>query len=157
MFAIWGLTAQIIMISIAFPTACLAASAVATLVIFGIDPATLGASTWPQIVHLSFVILSMTLGAVVTSFWPAMIAATVTEGFKLRSLLAYLITGAVVGLVRVMPVTAAVSGEAMPLDTAAAQLSIACGAIGGLVYWAIAGRSAGRWLELPWFEERRWR
>ncbi len=157
MFAIWGLTAQIIMISIAFPTACIAASTVATLVIFGIDPATVGSSTWPQLFHLAFVILSMAVGAVVTAFWPALIAATLTEGFKLRGILTYLIAGAVVGLVQAVPLQATMAGDAPPMDTSVAQLSVACGAIGGLVYWAIAGRNAGRWIDLPWFEERRWR
>ncbi|UOM36405.1 hypothetical protein [Acuticoccus sp. I52.16.1] len=157
MFAIWGLTAQIIMISLAIPTACLAASTVATLVLFGIDPATLSGSTWPQIIHLGVVVLSMTLGAIVSSFWPAIIAATMMEGFKLRSVLASMLAGAAVGLIRAVPLGATMAGEAPPMDTAAAQLSIACGALGGLAYWAIAGRTAGQWLELPWFEERRWR
>ena len=157
MFAIWGLTAQIIMISIAFPTACLAGATVATLVIFGVDPATLGASTWPQIIHLSVVALSMTFGAVVTAFWPAMIAATVTEGFKIRSILAHIVAGGVVGLFRVVPVGATMAGEAPVFDPSTVQLSVACGAIGGAVYWAIAGRNAGQWLDMPWFEEHRWR
>ena len=28
-------------------------------------------------------------------------------------------------------------------------------AVGGFVYWLIAGRTAGRWLELRWFEQNR--
>ncbi|ORE93611.1 hypothetical protein [Acuticoccus yangtzensis] len=157
MFAIWGLTAQIIMISIAIPTACLAGSAVATLVVLGIDPATLGATDWPQLINLSIIIITMTFGVLFSAFWPALIAATVTEGFKVRSLIAHMISGGVVGLVRAVPLGATMAGEAPPMDTAAVQLSVACGAIGGLVYWAIAGRNAGNWLEMPWFEERRWR
>lgn len=157
MFAIWGLTAQIIMISIAYPTACLVGAAVATLVIFGVDPATLGSSPWPEVMHLSIVAFTMGVGAMISAFWPALIAFVVSEGLKLRGILAYLIIGGIVGFVRAFPVGASLAGDGLPVEATSVHLSIACGAIGGFVYWAIAGRSAGLWIEMPWFEERRWR
>ena len=157
MTAIWALCAQIIMISIAYPTACLAGATVATLVIFGVDPATLPDSGWPEIIRLSIAAVSMAFEAIITAFWPAMIAATVTEGFKLRALIVYLIGGGIVGLMRAIPLSTVMTDNAPPMDTMAVQLSVAAGAIGGLVYWAIAGRTAGHWMELPWFEEQRWR
>lgn len=157
MTAIWALAAQIIMISIAYPTACLAAAAFAAAAILGVDPAELGSSSWPQIVHLSVYVVSLAFGVMVSVFWPALVAVSVAEGFKLRGVVPYLVAGCLVGLVQALPLGEALGADGDALGTAAIQLSVASGAVGGLVYWAIAGRSAGHWMELRWFQERRWR
>ncbi|WP_420393796.1 hypothetical protein [Acuticoccus sp.] len=158
MNAVWASLAQLIMISIAYPAACLAAATFAVVAILGIDPAELGEATWPQLVEIAIYLATTTLRALTSAFWPALVAAALAEGLKVRGLVPYLVAGCVVGLVRALPIAASMSGEAAPpLDGAAVQLSVAGGAVGGFVYWLIAGRSAGRWLELRWFEEHRWR
>lgn len=80
---------------------------------------------------------------------PAMIMAVVTEGFSIRSLLFYALGGAATGLATYLAFT--------PFDSASMSFAIAdrreleimtgAGIVAGLVYWAIAGRSAGKWRE----------
>lgn len=151
MTAIWALTAQAIMISIAYPSATLAAAAFAAIVPG--DPAL------PDIVASVRVatavlaaIAELWWDALVTAFWPTLVVALLFEGMKVRGLLPHLVAGCCVGLVRAYSVGAFLGGEIAPVDTFPAQLSVAAGALGGLVYWVIAGRTAGRWLELRWFE-----
>lgn len=155
MTAFWALTAQAIMVSIAWPTACLAAAALAAFAITGLGPTV---ATWDlhAVANLTAAAASLWVMAMTTSFWPSLVAAALTEGIKVRGLLAYLVVGCAIGFVRELPIGAfMVGGSVLSVDTEAAQLSVAAGAVGGLVYWLIAGRSAGRWLELRWFEPQR--
>ena len=155
MTAIWALTAQAIMISIAYPTACLAAAAFATLATAGLAPAEI-AGDWHTLANLVAAVAALWWVALVSAFWPGMVAAALTEGLKLRGVMAYLVGGCVVGLVRALPIGSIVAGRDIPpVDTPEAQLSVAAGAVAGFVYWLIAGRSAGRWLDLRWFEPSR--
>ena len=156
MTAIWAMLAQAIMISIAYPFACLAAAAFATIAILNLGPVPL-AESWEGAVQLGAVILSTTITALVGAFWPSAVAVAITEGLKLRSMVVYLVLGLLVGLVMALPLGAMIDGAPMPpVDADEVQLGLAAGAIGGFVYWAIAGRSAGRWLELRWFEPNRY-
>jgi hypothetical protein len=78
---------------------------------------------------------------------PALIVVVITETFNIRSALAYGIGGAVVGLACYLGL--------VPFDTATMQFSgivrrhlevmTGAGIVGGLIYWLIAGRNAGRW------------
>lgn len=78
---------------------------------------------------------------------PAMIMALVTEGFSIRSLLFYALGGAATGLATYLAFT--------PFDPAQMSFAIVdrrelevmtgAGIVAGLVYWAVAGRNAGRW------------
>ena len=80
---------------------------------------------------------------------PALIMALVTEAFAIRSLLFYALGGALFGLGVYLAFT--------PFDTNAMtfvgvyrrELEIMTGAgiVAGLVYWLIAGQTAGRWRE----------
>lgn len=82
---------------------------------------------------------------------PAAIIALITEAFSIRGVLAYAIGGAAVG--------AACYLSLVPFDTETWQfngivhrhLEIMTGAgiVAGLVYWTIAGRTAGAWREPP--------
>jgi len=83
-----------------------------------------------------------------TAFVPALVLIVIGEVARLRSLLYYAAAGAVVGLASYfgsnvelrLENTTDVSPVFHPL-----QLAAAAGIIGGLAYWLIAGRSAGRW------------
>ena len=85
-----------------------------------------------------------------TAFVPAVLLIVVAEVMRLRRLLYYAAAGAVVGLTSYygsnvemrLENTTDVSPAFHPL-----QLAAAAGIIGGLVYWLLAGRNAGRWRE----------
>jgi hypothetical protein len=82
---------------------------------------------------------------------PAMIVALITEAFGIRSLLFYVVGGAIVG--------AACYLSLVPFDTATMsfqgiirrELEVMTGAgiVAGFVYWLIAGRRAGAWRRPP--------
>ena len=85
-----------------------------------------------------------------TAFVPAVLLIVVAEIMRLRRLLYYAAAGAVVGLTSYLGSnvelrlenTTDVSPVFHPL-----QLAAAAGIIGGLAYWLLAGRNAGRWRE----------
>ena len=85
-----------------------------------------------------------------TAFVPAVLLVVVAEVARLRSLLYYAAAGAVVGLASYfgsnvemrLENTTDVTPVFHPL-----QLAAAAGIIGGLAYWLLAGRNAGRWRE----------
>ncbi|MEC9343643.1 MAG: hypothetical protein VYD64_07325 [Pseudomonadota bacterium] len=83
---------------------------------------------------------------------PALVIIAVAEVLKLRGLVTNTLAGGMVALF----VYWAGHGSADPSGSAGRSLSdgalivlLATGFIGGLVYWLIAGRSAGKWLEKP--------
>ena len=85
-----------------------------------------------------------------TAFVPALLLIVVAEVMRLRSLLYYAAAGAVVGLTSFfgsnvelrLENTTDVTPVFHPL-----QLAAAAGIVGGLAYWLLAGRNAGRWRE----------
>ncbi|WKA28909.1 hypothetical protein [Bradyrhizobium roseum] len=80
---------------------------------------------------------------------PALIIVLITEAFYIRSILAYALGGALVG--------AACYLGLVPFDTATLrfdgivrrhlEIMTGAGIVAGLMYWMIAGRSAGAWRE----------
>ena len=82
---------------------------------------------------------------------PALIVVLITEAFYVRSVLAYAIGGALVGaacylgLVPFDPLTMQFDGIARRH----LEIMTGAGIVAGLVYWMIAGRSAGAWREPP--------
>ena len=82
---------------------------------------------------------------------PALIVVLITEAFSIRGMLTYAVGGAIVGAACYLGLT--------PFDTQTMQfdgivrrhLEIMTGAgiVAGIVYWMIAGRSAGVWREPP--------
>jgi|SRR5579862_474371 len=85
-----------------------------------------------------------------TAFVPALLLILFAEIARMRSVLYYGVAGAVVGLASYfgsdvelrLENTTDVAPAGNPL-----QLAAAAGIIGGLAYWLIAGRNAGRWRE----------
>ncbi|MGB8399165.1 hypothetical protein [Bradyrhizobium sp.] len=82
---------------------------------------------------------------------PALVVVLITEAFYIRGVLTYAIGGAIVGAVCYLGL--------IPFDPATLQfegivrrhLEIMTGAgiVAGLVYWMIAGRTAGAWRDPP--------
>ncbi len=81
---------------------------------------------------------------------PAVVAIVIAEVARMRSFLYYGVGGALVGLASYFGSDISVRVENttdMPPVSNALQLAAAAGIIGGLVYWLLAGRNAGRWRE----------
>jgi hypothetical protein len=82
---------------------------------------------------------------------PALIVAAITEAFHIRSALAYAAGGALVGaacylgLIPFDPETLRFDG----IVRRHLEIMTGAGIVAGLVYWLIAGRSAGAWREPP--------
>jgi hypothetical protein len=82
---------------------------------------------------------------------PALIVVLITEAFYIRSILTYAVGGALVGcacylgLVPFDPATLQFDG----IVRRHLEIMTGAGIVAGLVYWLIAGRSAGAWREPP--------
>ncbi len=81
---------------------------------------------------------------------PAFLLVTVAEAFSLRSFLYYGTAGALIGLLGYFGSNISARLEDTTDITPVAhslELVAAAGIVGGLVYWLLAGRNAGRWRE----------
>lgn len=82
---------------------------------------------------------------------PALVVVLITEAFYIRSVLAYAVGGAIVGaacylgLVPFDPDTLKFDG----IVRRHLEIMTGAGIVAGLVYWLIAGRTAGAWREPP--------
>ena len=82
---------------------------------------------------------------------PALVVVLITEAFYIRSALAYAVGGAIVGaacylgLVPFDPETLQFDG----IVRRHLEIMTGAGIVAGLVYWMIAGRTAGAWREPP--------
>ena len=88
------------------------------------------------------------VGAV--AIFPAALVIVILEAARMRSFLYYGIGGALVALASYYGSDISVQLENTTDVTPVAntlQLAAAAGILGGLAYWLIAGRSAGRWRE----------
>jgi len=82
---------------------------------------------------------------------PAMLVVAVTEAFYIRSALAYALGGAAVGLACYLGLVPFDPGTLRFDGIVRRHLEIMTGAgiLAGIVYWMIAGRSAGAWRQPP--------
>lgn len=130
----------------AFWVASLAAAAVMVL---GAAPELPRTDDFPL---LTVFIFTVSAFVAAFSFVPAVIAILVTETFGLRSVVFHAIAGGLIGLF--CGYTLGFIGPlprfdfSMPLGTNF-ELLAAAGIAAGLIYWLIAGRSAGVWRERP--------
>ena len=122
-----------------------------TLAVGIIAPDWAGADADP-LERLSFFVVSFFATSFVgtVAFLPAILAIVIGEAARLRNFLYYGVGGAVVGLASYYGTDISVrlenTTDVAPVSNAL-QLAAAAGIIGGLVYWLIAGRNAGRWRE----------
>jgi hypothetical protein len=144
-----SLFGRIIMILCALILAIMAAGI--TLAIGIVAPDWAGIDSDP-VERLSFFIVSFFatsfVGAV--AIMPAALLIVISEAARLRSFLFYGVGGALVGLASYYGSDISVRLENttdVPPVANALQLAAAAGIIGGLVYWVVAGRNAGRWRE----------
>ena len=137
-----ALIGRLVVIAFAFLVACFVAGlVVVTAILFpersdlGIAP--IDQSAFQIVIGFGFIFVSG------FALIPAMLIALITEALSIRSVLAYAIGGGLVG--------AACYLGLIPFDPETFRFEILSGAgiLGGLVYWLIAGRNAGRWREPP--------
>lgn len=151
--AVWASLAQACLIVLGYTTACLAAATFVALAVQELDLAAVYSDWFAAIDAFTF-IAATGVAALIGGFWASAAAIVIAEGLKWRGPVAYVLAGTAVGLVTALPFTGVFGGaEGEGLSAGVVQLSAAAGAVGGFVYWLIAGRTAGRWMELPWFEE----
>jgi phosphotransferase system glucose/maltose/N-acetylglucosamine-specific IIC component len=81
---------------------------------------------------------------------PALVVIIISEAARLRNFLYYGVGGALVGLASYYGSDISIrlenTTDVAPVGNAL-QLAAAAGIVGGVVYWLIAGRNAGRWRE----------
>lgn len=151
--AVWASLAQACLIVLGYTTACVAAATFVAFAVQEIDFSAIYSDWFVAVDAIAFITVTAAT-AIVAGFWASAAVIVLAEGLKWRGPVVYAIAGAAVGLVTALPLTAVFGGA--PYESASAglmQLSVAAGSVGGFVYWLIAGRTAGRWLELPWFDE----
>jgi hypothetical protein len=130
--ALWRI---LVLIPLGFILAGFAAAGFLVLAVIGTDGenfTTYGAET------LMLVFATATFVGGVAAV-PAFIAIVIAEIFALRTVIFHLVAGGAIGLAAHL--IGPVSEE--PISRADAQLFLATGCVGGLVYWLVAGRSAG--------------
>ena len=141
-----SLIGRLFVIAFAFGMACFVAGAIVVMMILfpevsSIDVAGIDPNALNVILGFGFIFVSG------FALLPAVAIVALTEALNIRSVLAYAIGGAVVGLACYLGL--------IPFDTDAMRfdgivrrhLEVVTGAgiVGGLIYWLIAGRNAGRW------------
>lgn len=83
---------------------------------------------------------------------PALLAIAIAEAMRWRSLAINLLLGGGVALATDFITT---TPDSTPLSQGAALVLLSTGFIAGFVYWLVAGRNAGRWLDVPQIPARR--
>ena len=140
-----ALLARIFVVLFAFVLACVAAAVVMNFALL--------LPEWRELIDRppdqQSIAVFVGLTAVLFSIYamlPAMLIIALAEGFRLRSVLFYLLAGAALAL-----------GSAYGWDLRllrdphdglggrSAEIMAAVGIVGGFVYWVLAGRSAGAW------------
>ena len=100
--------------------------------------------------RISFFIVSFFatsfVGAV--AIFPALVVIVISEAARLRNFIYYGVGGALVGLASYYGSDVSMrlenTTDVAPVGNSL-QLAAAAGIIGGLAYWLVAGRNAGRW------------
>ncbi len=145
-----ALISRLFVIAIGFLAACFVAGMIVVTAILFPEFSDLGngpidQSAFEVVIGFGFIFVSG------FALIPAMLIALITEAFSIRSVLAYAIGGGVVGaacylgLVPFDPETFHFEG----IVRRHLEILTGAGIVGGLVYWLIAGRNAGRWREPP--------
>jgi hypothetical protein len=145
-----ALIGRLFVIAFAFLAACLVAGMIIVAAVMFPEFSDLGSGPIDQgaidiIVGFGFIFISG------FALLPAMIIALITEAFCIRSALAYAVGGALVGLACYLglvpfdPQTLHFEG----IVRRHMEIMTGAGIVAGVVYWMIAGRTAGAWRAPP--------
>lgn len=139
---IYRLIGRSVVVAIAFFLAVIAAAAFFTLAKVGRE-AVVAADEIEQtfrIIEFTFVVGLVAAGAGRLAIVPALAAIIATEAFRLQSVLIHMLLGICIALGGIL---VGLDQPDAPPDTMLS--AIAAGAVGGFVYWLLAGRWAGNW------------
>lgn len=143
-----SLIGRLFVVFFAFCVACLVAGGIVVIAILfpevsALDTGAIDPNALNVLVGFGFIFFSG------FALLPALVVLVITEAFYVRSVLAYALGGAAVGLACYLGL--------VPFDTDTMQFTgivrrhlevmTGAGIVAGLIYWLIAGRNAGRWRE----------
>jgi hypothetical protein len=145
-----ALIGRLFVIAFGFLAACLVAGMIIVAAIMFPEFSDLGSGPVDQgaidvILGFGFIFISG------FALLPALIIALITEAFSIRSALAYAVGGALVGLACYLglvpfdPETLHFEG----IVRRHLEIMTGAGIVAGLVYWMVAGRTAGAWRAPP--------
>lgn len=143
-----SLIGRLFLILFAFLASCFVAGTIVVVAVLYPEFSDFGTSAIDQstiniLIGFGFIFLSG------FALLPALIVVLITEAFYIRSILAYAIGGALVGaacylgLVPFDPQTMQFDG----IIRRHLEIMTGAGIVAGLIYWLIAGRTAGAWRE----------
>ena len=129
---------RLLLCSLAFMLAVLAASLVGTLSLFA------GLESEPaySLAFVSTAALGTMLAATFT-LAPFAVLVVIAEAFALRSVIVFALAGAVMGVAGAWGVVE----QPVMLEDRRLLIACAAGIVGGFVYWLVAGRSSGAYRE----------
>jgi hypothetical protein len=145
-----ALIGRLFVIFFGFLAACFVAGMIVVVAVLYPEFSDLGSGTIDQsainvVLGFGFIFLSG------FALLPALIVVLITEAFYVRGVLTYAVGGAIVGcacylgLVPFDPATLHFDG----IVRRHLEIMTGAGIVAGLVYWMIAGRTAGAWREPP--------
>lgn len=141
-----SLIVRLFVIFFAFCVACMVGGAIVTFAILfpelsAMDTGAVNPDALNVLIGFGFIFFSG------FALIPALVVVVITEAFKIRSVVAYALGGALVGLACYLGL--------IPYDTTTMtfdgivrrhlEVMTGAGIVAGLIYWAIAGRNAGAW------------
>jgi hypothetical protein len=145
-----ALIGRLVVVFLAFLAACLAAGIIVVSALLFPDFSELGTGPVDEgaldvLFGFGFIIVSG------FALVPAMLIVAITEAFYIRGVLTYAIGGGLVGLACYLGL--------VPFDTVTLrfegivhrhlEIMTGAGIVAGLIYWLIAGRTAGAWRKPP--------
>jgi hypothetical protein len=146
-----SLFGRIIVIVFGFVVATIVAGVTLTIGIVLPEWATVESDPFERVIFFFAAFFATSyVGAV--AILPAAVLIVISEAARMRSFIYYGVGGALVALASYFGSDISVQLENttdVPPVTSALQLAAAAGILGGLAYWLIAGRGAGRWRERP--------
>jgi hypothetical protein len=159
-----GILTRVVVMVTGFLVASAIAALLMTIVTMLQGPVAAGAAgypMWDPRVLLGAILVMVQPAFIITvtlTLLPTLLVVIFAERRRLRSIRYYVLTGAVVGIASRLASMVGVAfimarGTRGPLSlglfsaTAITSLAVAAavGAVGGIIYWGIAGRTAGQW------------
>jgi hypothetical protein len=145
-----SLIGRIFVVFFAFLAACFVAGMIVVMAVLYPEFSDLGSGTIDQdainvVLGFGFIFLSG------FALLPALIVVLITEAFYVRRVLAYAVGGAVVGMACYLGLVP-FDPQTMQFDGIVRrhlEIMTGAGIVAGLVYWMIAGRTAGAWRQPP--------
>jgi hypothetical protein len=141
-----ALIGRLFVVLLAFLAACLVAGIIVVFAVLfpelsDLDTGSIDQNALNVVIGFGFIFISG------FALLPAMLVVLITEAFYIRSMLAYALGGAIVGLACYLGL--------VPFDPATLhfdgivrrhlEIMTGAGIVAGVIYWAIAGRNAGAW------------